>query len=111
MSHQYPHFLFVFAGGNAVQDPTTGNLSTPTGGWVFHSECREETNGKGATVMGPDGKALVFSSDIFLPLEAERIAEGSEILVSETESADGFTRIKGKVLKFNLGQFNRRIWV
>ena len=56
------------------------------------SICREETNGAGRTINGPDGNAIVFSSMIYTPKGITKIAEGTQVLVSETDSADGVCR-------------------
>lgn len=108
---QYPHFLFVHVVADSVQDQQTGNWTESVNSWVKHSICREETNGKGQTVNGPDGKAIVFSSTVYMPKSAATIKEGTEALVSETESINGAIRIKGQVLKFSPGQLNCRLWI
>ena len=107
---QYPHYLFVHVVGDSVQDGD-GNWTTPSDTWSLHSVCREETNGKGSQINGADGKAIVFSSTIYLPKIAQKIAEGAEILVSESNSAQGTCRIKKQVLKFDVGQLSCRLWV
>jgi hypothetical protein len=107
---QYPHFLFVHVVTESLQGED-GNWSDPVDTWVQHSICREETNGKGSTVNGPDGKAIVFSSTVYMPKSAARLKEGTEVLVSETDSANGVVRIKGQVLKFDPGQMNNRLWM
>lgn len=109
---QYSHFLFVKSlGGDSVQDEK-GNWSVaPKEEWVLHSVCREETNGKGATIQGTDGKARVFSSLIQLPKGTPRIPEGTTILVSETEDHAGPIRIQGEAMKFDNGQLHCRLWV
>lgn len=109
MIEQYPHYLLVKVVTDSVQQGD-GSWSVATSQWVLHSICREQTNGKGSVVNGPDGKAIVFSSVIHLPLETERIPEGTEVIVSYTESVTGL-RLKGQVLKFDKGQLHCRLWV
>jgi len=109
MIQQYPHFLYVKTVTESVQDGD-GNWTDPSETLVLHSVCREQTNGKGSLVNGPDGKAIVFASIIHLPLETERIPEGSEVIVSDDESGS-IVRIKGEVLKFDTGQLHCRLWV
>ena len=118
---QYPHFLFIHSipentqddNGNwieavvEVQDPPV----EPAPEWLLHSICREETNGKGATINGIDGSALIFSSTIYLPKSATRIKEGTEVTINEASDNSGFERIKKQVLKFEVGQLNCRIWL
>lgn len=109
---QYPHFLFVKnMGGNSVQNPD-GSWSNPDAeSWMFHTVCREETNGKGSTIQGADGKAIVYSSTIQMPRTASRITEGTTVLVSESKEPEGVLRIAGKVLKFDNGQMHARAWI
>jgi len=107
---QYPHFLFVKQVSESVQD-ANGNWSKPTENWVFHAICREQTNGKGSLVSGQDGKAIVFSSVVHLPLNTQRVIEGSEVLVSELNDYNGPVRIQKQVLKYDLGQLHSRLWV
>ena len=108
---QYPHFLFVHVVADSVQDQQTGNWTESVNSWVKHSICREEPNGKGQMIYGSDGKAIVFSSTVYMPKSAEIIKEGTEVLVSETESTSGVIRIKGQALKFSPGQMNCRLWI
>jgi hypothetical protein len=109
MVKQYPHFLFVKIVNASVQD---GNWSESSESFGLHSVCREETNGKGSMINGADGKALVFSSNVYLPRGTVRIPEGTEVLITETnDSENGVKRIQGSVLKFESGQLNARIWI
>lgn len=110
MLKQYPHYLFKKVVVESGQD-ADGNWTDQSESWVLHSECREETNGKGQTVNGPDGRAVVYSSTVYMPKSGVAIAEGTEVLVSETNSESGVCRIKGRVLKFSNGQLNTRLWV
>jgi hypothetical protein len=109
MIQQYPHFLFVKVVHDSNQQ-ADGSWSESTEQWVLHSSCREQSNGKGSLVNGPDGKAIVFASVVHLALGTEKILEGSEIAVSNNETASEF-RIKGQVLKFDVGQLHCRLWV
>lgn len=108
---QYPYYLFVHNISESTQDPNTGNWSTPSDDWVFHSVCREETNGAGRQINGQDGEAIIFSSVVYLPSTAASIAEGTEVFVSETNSKEAERRICKHVLKFNKGQLNSRLWL
>jgi hypothetical protein len=42
---------------------------------------------------------------------AIRLSEGTEVLVSETDLSTGTTRIKGQILKFDVGQLHNRLWL
>lgn len=111
MVKQYPHFLFVLTpGGTSVQDDE-GNWITSQATWKMHSVCREETNGKGQQIIGTDGKAIVYSSTVYLPKSAGSIAEGTEIFVSSENSENGPKRVKGTCLKFDVGQLSSRLWL
>lgn len=107
---QYPHFLFVHQVSESYKDDD-GNWTEPGESIVLHSMCREEPNGKGSTVNLADGKAKVFSSNVFLPKGVDRIADGSEIIICDTNDITGNIRIKGTVLRFTAGQLNAKLWV
>lgn len=107
---QYPHFLFIKQVTEATQD-AEGNWSDASESWAFHSICREQTNGKGSVVNGQDGKAIVFSSVIHLPITSERIIEGTDVLISASEDSSAIVLIQGQALKFNAGQLHNRLWV
>ena len=107
---QYPHFLFVHVVEESIQDGD-GNWTEAVDQWNFHSVCREETNGRGTKINGTDGNAIVFSSTVFMPRTAARIAELTEVLVSETNDENGICRVKGQVLKFDAAQLHARLWV
>lgn len=111
MIKQYPHFLFVKTQGEALQDPATGNWVEQPASWVQHTECREEPNGKGTLINGQDGRAIVFSSAVYMPKSASRIVEGSEVYVGERVDGSEFRRSGGQVLKFEVGQLNCRLWL
>jgi hypothetical protein len=106
---QYPHFLFVKNVTDSVQDDV-GNWSDSSEQWVLHSVCREQTNGKGSVVYGQDGKAIVFSSVIHLPLESEKISEGTQVIVSNSDNVSE-SRISGDVIKYDVGQLHCRLWL
>lgn len=108
--NQYPHFLFVKSVAEASQD-ADGNWLPTTENWVLHSVCREQSNGKGSVINSQDGKAIVFASVVHLSGKSERITEGTEVLISETNSPDGFVRIQEQVLKFDVGQLHNRLWL
>lgn len=110
MVKQYPHYLFVRIVSESVQD-SDGNWTSSNESWNLHSECREETNGKGNIINGTDGKAIVFSSVIYLPKSTPKIIEGSEVMIGSIDSNENDVRIKGTVLKFSEGQLSCRLWV
>lgn len=110
MSHQYPHYLFKLVPGASVKGDDGGWTKVPDS-WVLHSECREETNGKGSQINTADGKAVLFSSTVYLPAGTSRIPEGTEVLVNEASDRSGLTRVQGRVLKCDLHQLNGRLWV
>lgn len=107
---QYPHFLFVKSVVEATQD-VDGNWSNESESWVFHSICREQSNGKGSVINGQDGKAIVFTAVVHLPMASARIKEGAEVLISETNSSIGLVRVKGQALKYDVGQLHSRLWL
>ncbi|MFS0489892.1 hypothetical protein [Leadbetterella byssophila] len=110
--------------GTTTQD-SNGDWVTTQPSWVYKGACREETNGKGHQIEA-DGAAYVFSATIQMPKGANRIPEGTTVLVLEakvsntatlTESyvnealISGAARIKQTVKKCDVGQLHTRIWV
>ena len=111
MVKQYEHFLYRYVlGGDSVQD-ADGNWVTSAPGWVFHSNCREETNGKGTTIQGTDGKATLFSSLVLLPKGALKIAEGTAVKVCNAKDPNSETRIEKPVLKCDISKLHGRLWL
>lgn len=110
MIKQYPHFLFVVQKPESVQD-SEGNFVSGSSTTVLHSFCREETNGKGSMINGTDGRSIVYSSVIFLPRSAVKLAEGTQILIGNNEDPNTAIRIKGPILKSDEGQLHSRIWL
>ena len=112
MVKQYGHFLYKETqGADSVQDEDSGEWVPAPPTWVFHSTCREETNGRGTMIQGADSKALVFSSLVLLPRGATKIPEGTVILVSETKDPEGPQRAEGSVLKCDISSMHGRLWV
>lgn len=106
---QYPHFLFVHLVSESVQDDD-GNWSDPVDEWVYRGNCREETNGAGRQINGPDGKAIVFASTVYLPKSVQAIVPATEVKVCNDEIGNSL-RVKGQVLNFSPGQMNSRLWL
>ena len=111
MVEQYPHYLFVKEQSSESTQDTDGNWVTSGQSWSFHSKCREETNGAGRQINGVDGKAIVFSSTVYMPKGTEKIVEGTEILVTSEDSENGPKRVQGIILKYDSNQFNCKLWV
>lgn len=97
-------------GGESVRDDA-GNWIAAGEQFMFHGVCREETNGKGQLINGPDGNSIVFSSVIYMPKSVARLKEGTEIAIFETKETTGVCRIRKQVLKFDVGQLGCRLWV
>lgn len=124
INNQYPHYLYRRATeSEAVQD-ANGSWQTTGGAWIFHSRCREETNGKGSQIRTASGKFLTFASLLQLPRGTQYIPEGVEVIATDTEltpeqlsqdtapdSAEGTVRISGECLKFDKGRLHARLWV
>lgn len=106
---QYPHFLFTKQVTESSQD-ADGNWSTPTESWVFHSICRDQTNGKGAVINGQNGTSILFASLVHLPLNSPNLSENIEVIVSESNPMDKI-RIQNNILKYDVGQLHDRIWL
>jgi hypothetical protein len=113
MVQQYPHYLYILSVPSATQDANGNwiNNNQDSSSWTYHSVCREETNGKGSTINGADGKAVVYSSSVYLPKSAGDIKEGTIVVVSQFNDPTDGVRIKGAALKFDRGQLSKRLWV
>lgn len=109
MIKQYPHFLFVITEEEAHQDDE-GNWIGNSESVDFYAVCREETDGRGQEVQTAGGVFRQFSSTIFLPKGTKKIEEGKTIFVSNDLSGSDI-RIKGQVLKFDVGQLHSRLWL
>lgn len=108
---QYPHFLFVQElEGKSYQDDD-GNWVTDEPSWIYHSKCREETNGKGSYINTVDGEHIMFSSLIQLPKGTKSVTEGRKVVVSDIDSYNDGVRLRGHALKFDNGQLHCRLWV
>ena len=120
VSRQYPHYLYRCEVGEATQDGN-GSWQTASESWVFHSVCREETNGKGTQIQATNGQFITFASLVQLPKGTQRVPEGTLIAVAEMPlepsqlleeaNAAGVIRVSGDCLKFDNGRLHCRIWV
>ena len=123
---QYPHFLYKRTAALAYTD-SNGSWVEGTAAWVFVGKCRNESNGKGNSVTLADGRALLFSSLVQMPVGTPRINEGTEIAVTNTQltaeelasfedsvegwKASGKLQEKGQVAKFDTGRLHCRAWI
>lgn len=111
MAKQYPHFLYVkVMGGNSTRDDA-GNWIAAGEEFMFHTICREETNGKGHVINGQDGKSIIYSSIVYMPKSVARLKEGAEIAIYESKDTNSVCLIRKQVLKFDAGQLGCRLWV
>lgn len=124
-SYQYPQYLYALNTGEATQLPN-GSWSDNAATWELKAACREETNGKGATIQTADGKSLVFASLIQIPKGTPRINEGMEVIVTREEVAvtqllnkdyiatakdSGQIVVIGTCQKYDLGRLHCRMWI
>ncbi|MDO4782991.1 MAG: hypothetical protein Q4A09_07245 [Capnocytophaga felis] len=109
MIKQYPHFLFVITEEEAHQDDE-GNWIGSSESVDFYAVCREETDSRGQEVQTAGGVFRQFSSAIFLPKGTKKIDEGKTVFVANDLSGSDI-RIKGQVLKFDVGQLHSRLWL
>ncbi|NCB42915.1 MAG: hypothetical protein EOM59_09870 [Clostridia bacterium] len=124
-SYQYPQYLYALNNGEATQLPN-GSWSDNAATWELKAACREETNGKGATIQTADGKSLVFASLIQFPKGTPRINEGTEVIVTREEVAvtqllnkdyiatakdSGLIVVIGTCQKYDFGRLHCRMWI
>ena len=109
MVTQYPHYLFAVYGGESVQnaDGSWGDGDTNTS---YVGRCREETDGRGSEVQVAGGTYHLYTSLVQLPKGTARIDDGVDVIISnDAECKD--IRVKGTVLKFDVGQMHSRLWL
>lgn len=124
-THQYYQYLYVRRDSEAVQLPN-GSWGTSGEVWELFAACREETNGKGATIQTSDGETRVFASLIQIPKGTARINEGTTIAVLreavdvarllepdfiEEEKITGLVVASGTCQKYDLGRLHCRMWI
>lgn len=124
-SFQYYQYLYVLNNDEAVKLPN-GSWDNNAKAWELKAACREETNGKGATIQTADRKDLVFASLIQLPKGTPKINEGTEIVVTSEEvdtnqllepgfiasaKITGLVVVTGVCRKFDLGRLHCRMWI
>jgi len=105
---RYPYSLWVLTPAAASTKNTDGDTVAGFLSWVKVSACRNESNGKAATIMLADGKTYVYDSVVFLPLGAPAIAINSSV---EVRNATGGVRVSGIVNRFTADQLGSRLWV
>lgn len=124
-SFQYYQYLYVLNNGEAVK-LSNGSWDNNARSWELKAACREETNGKGATIQTAGRKDFVFASLIQLPKGTPRIAEGTEIVVTQEEvdtnqllepgfidsaKITGLVVVTGFCQKFDPGRLHCRMWI
>lgn len=124
-SYQYPQYLYALNTGEATQLPN-GSWSDNAATWELKVACREETNGKGATIQTADGQSLVFSSLIQIPKGTPRIDEGTQVIVTTevidvsqllnkdyiaTAKDSGQIVVIGTCQKYDFGRLHCRMWI
>ncbi len=125
INNQYPHYLYKRTSGEATQN-ANGSWVAGSGSYSLCGACREETNGKGTKVQAANGVYREYSALVQMPVDVDRIPEGTEIVVTteevdtaqllnesfvETAKASGLVRLNGECLKFDQGRLHCRLWV
>ena len=118
----YQHLYALQHSGESVQDATGAWVTHPSV-WRYVGVCREETNGKGSTIATQDGSVVSFASTIYMPVMAEKVDEGTDVIVLRNQH-DSITRndieawkrtgecvAEGKVMKCDNGRLHTRIWI
>jgi hypothetical protein len=123
---QYPQYLYALETPEATQE-SNGSWKSDSAAWVLKGMCREETNGKGHTVVTSGGETIAFASLIQIPKGTARINEGTEIIVTSekislmdnllsndfvTQSQiTGLIVARGKCMKYDFGRLHCRLWI
>jgi hypothetical protein len=124
---QYPQYLYTLVTSEAKQDSNGSWTSGSSAVWVFKGMCREETNGKGHTIVSSGGETVAFASLIQIPKGTPRINEGTEIIVTREKISlpknllnndfvrqakiTGLIVAKGKCMKYDFGRLHCRLWI
>ena len=107
---QYPHYLFVVIGGDAVQNDDGNFVPEGEPETRFISVCREETSGRGNELQVGGALFFKYSSLVQIPNGCPDVEDGATVFVSNFQDGTG-VRIKGQVLKFDRGQLHCRLWI
>jgi hypothetical protein len=126
-NYQYPQYLYALQNAEATQNQDTGGWETGNSAvWELKGVCREETNGKGHTVVTSGGETIAFASLIQIPKGTPRINEGTQIAVTQTEvkpdellkegfmeqsKISGLIVATGKCMKYDFGRLHCRMWI
>lgn len=120
VSVQYPHYLFVLSAPTLSEQDETGAWCPAQTAWVYAGRCREEPNGKGATIRTAGGEYITFTSTIYLPQGAPDVPVGAEVMATTFIPEDAATeptvhpenvRIKGRCVGYDAGRLHSRLWV
>lgn len=125
-SYQYPQYLYALQHSGENHQLPNGSWDDAADAWALKAACREETNGKGATIQTADGQTRVFASLIQLPKGTAKIAEGTQVIVTREEvdvtklsntefiasaKVSGLVVATGTCEKFDPGRLHCRIWI
>jgi hypothetical protein len=123
---QYPQYLYVRETPEATQE-SDGSWKSDSAAWELKGKCREETNGKGHTVVTSGGETIAFASLIQIPKGTARVNEGAEVIVTRDKISlpgnllsDVFVRqskiaglivAHGRCMKYDFGRLHCRLWI
>lgn len=125
-SYQYPQYLYALQHDGENTQLPNGSWDDTAAVWELKAACREETNGKGATIQTADGQTRVFASLIQLPKGTPKVAEGTQVIVTREEvdvsqlsntefveaaKATGLVVVTGTCEKFDPGRLHCRLWI
>ncbi|GHT02052.1 hypothetical protein AGMMS49525_04710 [Bacteroidia bacterium] len=104
--NDYPFELWVYAVISDGGTDANGFEINPTSDWVKHSECYEQVLGQSSVMQKANGESFVPYSKIFLPADAQEIANGTKIQVRDSD----FVRFTGECKRFSRDFEHCRLW-
>lgn len=110
MVTQYPHILKFDAviAEEPYKDENGDTVIPPGVVTTIEIICRFEPNSKGETIITNDGKSLLYSWMIYMPLGQLDIPNKIEVIGYQD---NGSVKGQGTIERFDRGQLNARAWV
>lgn len=117
---RYPFNLEVWHEEDATQNPD-GSFNEGYAEWVQLCACNAHSNGKAMEAVGENGKAIMYTYEVVLPHDAQRIQDGVKVRIIDhcgvnifdgkhKNESDAFYRVQGYDPTGQRYQ-NRKIWL
>jgi hypothetical protein len=104
--NDYPFELWIYRVVSGGVTDAYGFETNPVSEWVKHSDCYEQVMGQSRVYYKENGDSFSYSSKIFLPGDAEAVADGTGVQVRQ----DGSVRFEGISKRFSRDFEHCRLW-